>query len=457
MRRPFACLAACAVVSAGCGQQARPTESPDTRSLQAHGLAVELPPRWSGRILLGADARPVLHAANFPLPPSDDDSGGLAQETIGSRGQLYVNVREGGNGGSPLPVSFAASEFEHPGPEDRCCFVLVARREVMAAGRSHRVTVTSGSEQPPPESALAEANALLATLEIEPVPVDAPLTLPAHGRAIDGYGISMRLPNGWKGHVERGRVEAFSPELRLQLLERGVIDASFAARRFPVRLSTAEFVAPSGGLDPAIPAMTGGSFVSAGRQFVFSAEADALPPSAQAVEQANRALGSLRVQPGDFYPGVVHPATFEEAAGWDTGASPPATQEPEGQQTWTWASTSPYLDTPPQSLPVQTLERLPPDGIVIRVALFGPDAAGAGSARPPFRIAQATRSYSWEGQIDDVPLFSIAGRAPDQEYNVDITVFFGRPHPTRSQIARANAELERLRLPDWSFPGHPGG
>jgi hypothetical protein len=34
------------------------------------------------------------------------------------------------------------------------------------------------------------------------------------------------------------------------------------------------------------------------------------------------------------------------------------------------------------------------------------------------------------------------------ENNVDAFVYFGRPHPTREELERAQAELDRLHLPD---------
>lgn len=217
----------------------------------------------------------------------------------------------------------------------------------------------------------------------------------------------------------------------------------------PIRLSSAEFVGPSPGTDPRIAAGTGRSFIDHGRDFVLSVEADSLPPSPELVTQANQALATLDVKPGDFYPGTVEPATFAAADGWHAGNSGQTDVRPEGQQTWTWASTVPYLDEPMQFPPRKSLEQLPPDGIVIGVMLFGPDKRSSRKAEPPFRIAQAARAYPWEGQVGEFPLYHIAGRTPGQQYNVDIFVFFGRNQPTDEQIAAADAELARLKLPDW--------
>jgi hypothetical protein len=45
--------------------------------LAAHGLRVELPERWEGRLYLRLDdaANPVLHMGNFALPPDRGDFG----------------------------------------------------------------------------------------------------------------------------------------------------------------------------------------------------------------------------------------------------------------------------------------------------------------------------------------------------------------------------------------------
>jgi hypothetical protein len=40
-------------------------------------------------------------------------------------------------------------------------------------------------------------------------------------------------------------------------------------------------------------------------------------------------------------------------------------------------------------------------------------------------------------------------RIGTHEYDATLWVFFGRDHPTRDQLDRAQAELDRLRLPAW--------
>jgi hypothetical protein len=48
---------------------------------------------------------------------------------------------------------------------------------------------------------------------------------------------------------------------------------------------------------------------ASGRNFLLTVSAGPLPPSPTALAEANEALASLRIGPGDFYPGQVEPAT----------------------------------------------------------------------------------------------------------------------------------------------------
>jgi hypothetical protein len=411
-------------------------------------MGVDLPKGWTGRIVLGAAGRPVLHAASFPLTANDDDSGEIAKESIGTADALYLNVRNLGAGGSPLSlrVAFSASDFAAP-PSDRWGHISEARREGTVNGERFRLTAVSGGDGPPAAATLAQANDVLKSLSLEPY-VPVPVTpLPADAKRIESHGIGMRLPAGWDGAARRGELDASSSGIRLRLLEHAD-DDGFVTGQVPIELSTAEFVPPGGGSDPSIPATTGRSFVDQGRRFVLWVTADTLPPSAEAIREANRALASLKVEPGDFYPGTVDPATFAAADGWETGSSGAAKVRPDGQQTWTWASTVPYRDEPFQFLPHKTLAALPPDGIVIDVQLFGPDERQR-AATSPLRITPADGPGSMEGLTPPFSLYGTGGRMPGRDYDVDVSVLFGREHPTAEQFARANAELARLDLPRW--------
>ena len=438
----------CVVVAlaAGCGggslSGTATNAHDDAGRLSAYGMGVDLPKGWTGRIVLGAAGRPVLHAASFPISANDDDSGEIARESIGSADAIYLNVRNLGPGSEPgdLSVTFAAADFSGRPSE--------ASRERSTGGERFRITAVAGGDGPS-AATLARANDALSSLSLEPyvpVPVAA---LPADARRIGSHGVSMRLPTGWDGEAKRGELDASAGGISLKLLEHAD-DGGFVTGRVPIELTPAEFLPPEGGSDPSIPASTGRSFVDNGRQFVLWASADTLPPSAAAIRQANEALATLTVEPGDFYPGTVEPATFAAADGWNTGTSGTAKQQPDGQQTWTWASTVPYRDEPFQFLPHKTLATLPPDGIVIDVQLFGPDEKPQRPARVPLRITPADGPGSMEGLTPPFSLYGTGGRVRGGAYDADVSVLFGREHPTDEQFARANAELARLDLPRWA-------
>jgi hypothetical protein len=449
------------LLAAGCGPVA--TQSSSKRpaagdTLSAYGMGVGLPSGWNGRIVLGAEGRPVLRAASFPLPSNDDDSGEIAKESLAG---MYVNVHGLGRDGSakPLPVSLSVADFTEPDPPQGW---RQATRDVAASGELYRITAVSGDRSAPAAMLLAEANQLLRTLALEPYVPDVVPSLPADSKRIEGYGISMRLPAGWNGKITRGELRAASSDtlsandIRLRLLENGtspqVPDPPFITGLTPIRLTSAEFVAPNGEPDHNVRAITGRSFIDGGRTFVIWVDAGSFPPSAQTVDEANEALASLTVQAGDFYPGTVEPATFGSAEGWHTGTNGTVDVQPDGQSSFTWASTIPYRDEPFDFPPSKTLERLPGDGIVIHVQLSGPDPRLRNSSRPitlPIRIADAN-SGSFEGLGPENPVYNVIGRAPGQRYDVDISVLFGYPHPTLDQLAAADAELARLHLPDWT-------
>jgi hypothetical protein len=437
------------LVTPGCGGVVvQQRHSPAGERLSAFGVTISLPAGWDGRVLLGAEGRPVVHAASFPLPANDTDEGEVAKEAMGSTG-MYLNVRDLGPGDSPVgfPFSFSPADFgpPPPGPGSLCCRIQEASREVAFDGELYRITAVSGGDGAPPDARLEELNGAIFSLSVEhyqPQPVE-----PATGEPISGFGLHADLPDGWKGNVQRGVVQASDGSITLRIVEHGGTDAaSFITGRIPIRLGLAEFVQANGvsGYE------TGRSFVDSGRDFVLSARSSENPPDSISLGRANAFLASFRAEPGDFYPGTVEAATFASAPGWDTGTTGPAKEQPDGQQTMTWASTVPYRDSGFQLPPRDTIEQLPPDGIVIDAQLFGPVERYERNAEPPFRIEQAEREFPWEGQVGEVPLYSIGGRVHGQSYEVSIWVFFGRNHPTAEQVAAADAELARLNLPDWN-------
>lgn len=58
--------------------------------LAAHGIGIDLPRGWEGRIYRRPGADPTLHAANFELPASDGDFGSGAAARMPDGGALIV-------------------------------------------------------------------------------------------------------------------------------------------------------------------------------------------------------------------------------------------------------------------------------------------------------------------------------------------------------------------------------
>lgn len=98
---------------------------------------------------------------------------------------------------------------------------------------------------------------------------------------------------------------------------------------------------------------------------------------------------------------VVSPPVFRGGNGWHVGA----------QGAWGWASTVPNRDCRDCVPPHRTLAHLPPGGILFQLGNYPAE-------HPP----QASPG-KWPPRI----------------------VWFGRRHPTRRQLARANAELRTVR------------
>jgi hypothetical protein len=128
---------------------------------------------------------------------------------------------------------------------------------------------------------------------------------------------------------------------------------------------------------------------------------------------------------------VVSPPHFRASPGWHVGAS----------DAWGWASTVRYRDCRDCVPPHGTLAHLPPDGILIQLGNFRaehPPQASPGDWPPWIRGKDVIRGGG-EGIPRHVGYASWFIRRSGIEHY--LWAWFGRPHPTRRQLARANAEL----------------
>jgi hypothetical protein len=440
MRRTWFLVAV--LVAAGCGGYAGGHHDPgpagDSPALSADGIGIDLPDGWTGRILIGASGRPVLHAATFPVEANDTDDGMIAKEAIGING-MYLNVRDlgPGNADASVPLSLHAADFGMP--EGLCCHLRQATIVLASGGERFRVVAVSGGDADPAQRDLDQLNEALSSLQLSAY--QAPPLEAATGNPIDGFGLHANVPAGWNGGVARGEVHAGDDSLDVTISEYSSPDAAaFVTGHVPIRIGPAEFVQPPGGTGYE----TGRSFVEAGREFqLWVRSPDDAPPPAS-LERVNAFLASFRAEPGDFYPGTVDPATFTPAEGWSTGTSGAAQIQPEGQSTTTWASTIPYRDDALQFPPSKTVAALPPDGIVVLVTLEQYGQPSGDVTIPP--LADFVQG-GFEGLgAENAPRHFDALLS---HYSAGLWVLFGREHPTQEQLDRAQAELDRLELPDW--------
>lgn len=292
-----------------------------------------------------------------------------------------------------------------------------------------------------------------------------------------GYGISATAPHGWRLRVLRGALEAAtvplppvrwrshgvrlgdalrSGDLSVLLFENAPswnVPFEYAVYRRgpPLPLSARDFRPALGGSNSEGHAFARRNFTVAGRYFDLFVESGSTRPAPRRIAELNTLLRSLTVRPGDFYPGHAPPARFRPARGWTTLHSRTI---PVGPSTYsvTVASTVRYRNALNQFPPHETLERLPPNGIVISLRLSAdnrdpPTAARRGTRRPVLQIGAATC-----GSFEGAPSTVLTCRVEAQrfrEYVIFGWVIFGRRNPTAEQRVRARAELDRLELPVW--------
>jgi hypothetical protein len=131
---------------------------------------------------------------------------------------------------------------------------------------------------------------------------------------------------------------------------------------------------------------------------------------------------------------VVAPPHFGASAGWHVGS----------RGSWGWASTAPYRDCSDCIPPHRTLAHLPPGGIVIQLSNARERPSHARAGRWPVRIR---RNDVHAGGAEGIPRHAGYTQWFVRSRGVEhyLWVWFGRIHPTRRQLARANAELRTAR------------
>lgn len=88
--------------------------------ISAFGISATVPDHWEARIFRHEGGEPTLHAATFPLPPSDGEFGSRATQRMPAGG-LFLSLTEyrtgegievtGGLFGNPPPRTLADAHF----------------------------------------------------------------------------------------------------------------------------------------------------------------------------------------------------------------------------------------------------------------------------------------------------------------------------------------------------------
>jgi hypothetical protein len=143
---------------------------------------------------------------------------------------------------------------------------------------------------------------------------------------------------------------------------------------------------------------------------------------------------------------AVSPPHFQAAPGWHLGSRPAracaGVSASRCVDAWGWASTVPYRDCRDCVPPHRTLAHLPANGIVIQLANARERPARIALGTWPVRIRPVDVHGGAEGVPRRYGSFQRSVRSGGIEHL--LYVWFGRAHPSRRQLARANAELRTV-------------
>ena len=310
----------------------------------------------------------------------------------------------------------------------------------------------------------------------------------------DTYGIHVNPPSGWdttirypEGSLGPNLIVGNFP-LRAAGAEYPYLEATSGMRKGDAAMTLQEFVdvCPCTGFEdaqlpiaiesddlqrhPSLDHSTAFSaFRVSGRYLALRVDFGSDPVPDALLAEFNQVLATLFIEPGS--PGAqstpvepVDPApTFDPAAGWHTAsASAPSSS---ADISLTWASNVPFAAEDLIAaattgtlvfVPTETLQTLPPDGIVIVAS--NKEAIDAPDLEPPVSLADAEIQRSWEAQVaPNIPLYWIvadvdgtcpeAPGPPTRGGCLDVRIYFGTQTPDSETLAEADEQLARLRVP----------
>jgi hypothetical protein len=148
--------------------RATTTSRAPTKSLRAHGVHIEIPAGWDGRVdWPSRDYVRTVHLASFRLPSRIDGRGHAAERRM-RPGDVYINMAIDSALQASAPLSkleirrsHLTSEWEGKVPEA----AVRASRHALVDGRSIQIWVTFGSA--PTDAVLWSVNRIVETLVVE--------------------------------------------------------------------------------------------------------------------------------------------------------------------------------------------------------------------------------------------------------------------------------------------------
>lgn len=149
-------------------------------------------------------------------------------------------------------------------------------------------------------------------------------------------------------------------------------------------------------------------------------------------------------------PNLVAPVRFPAIPGWHTGTAQaqacPGGSSTRCTQAWSWSGTIRWKDCR-NCTPHKTLRSLPPDGILFAASRVRerPVVAKREIRWPP-HISASQVTAGMEGIPSRYGVYQLFARLPNRD-TILLWAYFGRGHPSKPQLAAANAQLQRARLP----------
>jgi hypothetical protein len=294
-------------------------------------------------------------------------------------------------------------------------------------------------------------------------------------RSLAGYGMRVKLPPGWHGHVSHGLIVAATFPIGAGDTGFGASAAKRVGGNGVLQVLSEEETSYSAGHELCLPRTRAPAltltnlrratrrhelitlttlFCLSSRHFILWGHAGPGAARAQTVAAVDQLLASFIVRRGDFYPGRVQPARFPAATGWHVGSSGPGANAASGEQTESFAATIAYANAPNDLPPVRTVHKLGPDGILIWLGLSRDSRrlppAFAHETPLPLRIDAGSIFTNWEGN-GDYSRYGLYRQTAFRrgQYDLDLWVFFAAAHPGAATIARAQREIDAVVLPHW--------